>query len=65
MLLTEYFSGAVMDSPAALNAAVEREALEQLQKIFVTKQLPEKEQKLWFRQILEETGLNYDYKEFI
>ena len=51
--------------PTALNAAVEREALELLQKIFVTKQLPEKEQKLWFRQILEETGLNYDYKEFI
>ena len=48
-----------------LNDEIIRKCLENLKTIFITKKLPESEQKEWLTQMLEETGLNYQFKDIL
>ncbi len=48
-----------------LNNEIIRKCLENLKMIFKTKKLPEDEQREWLNQMLEETGLNYQFKDIL
>ncbi|QSX05663.1 ACP S-malonyltransferase [Sedimentibacter sp. zth1] len=53
------------DSKIELTYEVKQEILNLLKRIFETKFLPQKEQDEWISQILEETGNNYSFKDFV